>query len=117
MENGISAVKAQGDIGGIDTVEGDFIFGGTADVYFSTVAAVEAIRAYSDVTFDAILAQRNAGYIFDIPIMGLGNGRLAVSKDTPITVPLGMSAFENDAGYTASFTDFAYLPDAAMPVT
>jgi hypothetical protein len=47
----------------------------------------------------------------------LGNGRLAVSKDTPITVPLGMSAFENDAGYTASFTDFAYLPDAAMPVT
>jgi hypothetical protein len=117
LENGISAVKAQGDIGGIDTVEGDFIFGGTADVYFSTVAAVEAIRAYSDVTFDAILAQRNAGYIFDIPIMGLGNGRLAVSKDTPITVPLGMSAFENDAGYTASFTDFAYLPDAAMPVT
>ena len=117
IENGVTAVKAQGDIGGIDTVEGDFMVGGSATVYFSQVAAVEAVRDYSDVTFDVILAQRNAGYVFDVPLLGLGNGRLNVAKDDPITVPLGIGAFENDAGYTASYTNFHYLPDAGMPVT
>lgn len=115
IENNVSAVKAQGDIGGIDTVEGDFAVGGSATVYFSTVGAVDAIRQYSDVTFDAILAQRNAGYVFDIPLLGLGNGRLNVNKDDPITVPLDMGAAENDAGFTASYTNFTYLPDVAMP--
>lgn len=115
IENNVQAVKAQGDIGGIDTVEGDFGVGGSATVYFSTVAAVNAIRDYSDVTFDTILAKANAGYVFDIPLLGLGNGRLAVTKDDPITVPLDMGAAENAAGYTASYTNFTYLPDAAMP--
>jgi hypothetical protein len=115
LENNVSAVKAQGSAGGIDTIEGDFAIGGSTTVYFSTVAAVEAIRTYSDVTFDVIMAQRNAGYVFDIPLLGLGDGQLAVDKDAPITVPLGMGAFENEGGYTASFTDFSYLPTAAMP--
>lgn len=116
IENNVTAVKAQGDIGGIDTVEGDFAVGGSATVLFSTVAAAEAIREYHDVTFDAILAQNNAGYVFDIPLLGLGNGRLNVEKDTPITLPLDMGAAENSAGYTASYTNFRYLPDVAMPV-
>lgn len=117
IENNVSAVKAQGDVGGIDTIEGDFQVGGSATVYFSTVAAVSAVRDYSDVSFDAILAKSNAGYAFDVPLLGLGNGRLNVEKDSPITVPLGIGAFENAAGYTASYTNWRYLPTVAMPVT
>ena len=116
IENNVTAVKAQGDIGGIDVVEGDFAVGGSATVYFSTVESVAAVRNYSDVTFDVILAQRNAGYVFDLPLLGLGDGRLNVTKDEPITVPLGLGAFENAGGYTASYTNFAYLPNAAMPI-
>src|SRR5436190_13244063 len=115
IENNVTAVKAQGDIGGIDTVEGDFAVGGSATVYFSTVAAVDAIRGYSDVTYDTIMAQQNTGYVWDVPLLGLGNGRLEVDKDEPITVPLDIGAAENFAGFTASHTNFRYLPDAAMP--
>lgn len=117
IENNVSAVKAQGDVGGIDTIEGDFSVGGSATVYFSTVAAVEAVRDYSDVSFDAILAKENAGYILDVPLLALGNGRLNVEKDSPITVPLSIGAFQNEANYTASYTNMRYLPDIAMPVT
>lgn len=115
LENAVKAVKVQGDVGGIDTIEGDLAAGGSATVFFSKVAAVQAVRNYSDVTFDAILAQRNAGYVWDIPLLGLGNGQLEVTKDDPITVPLDMGAAENFAGYTASYTSFSYLPTVAMP--
>lgn len=115
INNNASAVKAVGVFGGFDITVGTFTVGGAVTAYFTTVESVKAIRENKDVSFNAILAQANKGLVYDIPLLGVGGGRLNVEKDAPVTVPIENFGAENDNGYTASYTDFAYLPDVAMP--
>lgn len=115
INNNCSVVKAVGNVGGIDINVGDFTVGGNIDAYFATVAAVDAVRANADVTYDLITAVDNGGVIFDIPLLGLGNARANVVKDQPINIPVEMEAAENAAGYTLGVCFFGYLPDGAMP--
>lgn len=114
--NNVTAAKAVGVFGGFAVTVGNFEVGGQVTAYFSTVAAVQAIRNSADVSLDFILAKKNQGAIFDIPLLGLGGGRLNVAKDQPITIPLDIAAAESPFGFTLSGTFFPYLPDAAMPV-
>lgn len=115
INNNVTPNKAVGILGAFDTSAGNFEVGGSATVYFTTVAAVKAVRANADVALSVIGAARNAGFIFDIPLLGLGGGRIAVEKDSPITVPLEPAGAENANGYTLLFESFAYLPNLAMP--
>jgi hypothetical protein len=80
------------------------------------VTAVQAVRNNSDVTLDVIMAKSNAGQVYDLPLIALGNGRLQVDKDQAITLPLDTMAAAGATGYTMSLTNFPYLPTAAMPV-
>ena len=98
----------------MDLNVGDFEVSGTLNVYFATVAAVEAVRANADVGFNIIAALDNAGFVFDIPLLSLGGGRLEVEKDAAIMLPLETMAAENEAGYTLLSTWFAYLPTVSM---
>lgn len=115
ISNGVTPNKAVGVMGAIDTSAGNFTVAGSITAYFTSVAAIRAIRNNADVGLSTILASRNAGLVFDIPLLGLGGGRLAVEKDAPITVPLEPSGAENKYGYTLLHVNFAYLPDSAMP--
>lgn len=115
INNNASAADAIGSFGGFDIVVGNFVVGGAVTAYFTTVASVKAIRKNSDVGFNAILAQDNKGLVYDIPLMGVGGGRLNVEKDTAIMLPLETFGAECEAGYTMSYTSFDYLPDIAMP--
>ena len=115
VANGVSANKALGVLGGFDTDIGDFEVGGSITAYFSNIESVEAVRKNSDISFNVIGAQKNTGFVFDIPLIGLSSGRLNIEKDTKVTLPLEMSAGENEAGYTMLYTYFPYLPDIAMP--
>lgn len=116
INNGVTPNKAIGVLGAFDASAGDFAITGSLTAYFSTVGSVAAIRNNSDVSFNAIFAARNAGFVFDIPLMSLGGGRLGVEKDSPITLPIEMNAAENDKSYTLLATFFSYLPTVAMPV-
>lgn len=116
INNNASLVKAVGTLGGIDTSVGNFEVGGSVTALFTDVASVKAVRDNADVTFDVILAKQNAGMVFDVPLLALGNGRINVTKDQPITVPLDTIAAEGPNGYTLGITVFPYLPTAAMPV-
>ena len=102
-------------MGAFDTTAGNFEVGGSITAYFTTVAAVKAVRANADVGLSVISAAKNAGFIFDIPLLGLGGGRLNVEKDAPITVPLEPAGAENENGYTMLYEVFSYLPTVAMP--
>ena len=51
--------------------------------------------------------------VWDIPLIALGEGRLNVEQDQPITLPLSMEAAEGGAGHTLLFNEFPYLPNAA----
>lgn len=115
IQNGVTPNKAVGTLGAIDTSAANFVAGGSATAYFNSVAASRAIRNNADVGFSTILASRNAGMVFDIPLLGLGGGRNNVEKDAPITVPLETNGAENVYGYTAMYVNFPYLPNAAMP--
>lgn len=115
INNNVTPNKAVGILGAFDTTAGNFEVGGSITAYFSTVSAVKAVRANADVGLNIIGAAKNAGFIFDIPLLGLGGGRLAVEKDAPITVPLEPAGAENENGYTLLYETFAYLPNVAMP--
>jgi hypothetical protein len=107
--------KAVGVLGAFDITVGDFEVSGSVTAIFTDVTAVQAVRNNSDVTLDVIMAQQNRGIVFDIPMMGLGGGKLNVEKDTEITLPLDTLAAEGTAGYTMGTVFFSYLPTAAMP--
>ena len=115
INNNVSPNKAVGILGAFDTTAGNFEVGGSITAYFTTVSAVRAVRQNADVGLSVIGASKNAGFVFDIPLLGLGGGRLNVEKDAPITVPLEPAGAENANGYTMLYEAFSYLPSVAMP--
>jgi Phage tail tube protein len=115
ISNGVTPVKAIGVLGAFDTTAGNFVVGGSLTAFFTTTSAVQAIKSNADVGFSVIGAAKNAGFIWDIPLLSLGGGRLNVEKDQAITVPLEPAGAENANGYTLLHQVFNYLPDVAMP--
>jgi hypothetical protein len=74
---------------------------------------VQAVRNNADITMDIIMVKNNAGLLFDVPLLSLGNGRLNVEQDQAITVPLETNAAESKFGHTLLFQSFPYLPSLA----
>lgn len=115
IDNNVTPAKAIGTLGAFDTTAGDFVVSGSVTSYFTTVAATQAVRNNADVGLYAILAAHNNGMIYDIPLLGLGGGRIAVEKDKPITVPLTTDGAQSKFGHTMLAEFFPYLPTVAMP--
>lgn len=113
INNNVSPNKALGVLGGFDTSVGTFEVGGSLTAYFANIAAVQAVRNNSDVTVDVIMQRPNAALLFDVPLLSLGDGRLNVEQDQPITLPLEQNAAESKFGNTLLFMNFPYLPTAA----
>lgn len=115
INNNITPNKAVGVLGAFDTSAGNFEVGGSVTAYFTSVAATQAVRNNADVGLYAITAARNAGMIYDVPLLSLGGGRINVEKDNPITVPLDTNGAESKFGHTLLIEFFHYLPNLAMP--
>jgi hypothetical protein len=113
INNNASQNKAIGVLGGFDISVGSFEVGGSMTAYFSDLVATRAVRNNDDITLDFALVKKNQGMIFDIPLIALGDGRLAVEQNQPITMPLETSAAESSYGHTLQFSSFSYLPDLA----
>jgi hypothetical protein len=113
INNNVSPVKAVAYLGAIDVASGTFEVNANVTAYFADIAAVQAVRNNSDVTLDFVIVKSNAGLIFDLPLVALGDGRLRVEQDQKITLPLTLAAARTDAGYTLLFNEFPYLPTAA----
>lgn len=114
VNNNVSPNKAISRLGAFDMTAGVFEVGGSATAYFSNVTAVEAIRDNADVTMHGILVKDNAGFVFDMPLIALGDGRLNVEIDTPILLDLDMPAAADEVfNHTLLFGYFDYLPNAA----
>lgn len=113
IKNNASGAKAIGVLGNFDINIGVFDVGGSVTAYFQDVRAVNSVRDNDDVSMDLILAKNNMGLVWDIPLMALGNGMVAVEKDQAITVPLDTMAAQSKFGHTLLYVHFPYLPDAA----
>lgn len=114
IKNNVSQAKAIGVLGGFDVVVGTFDVKGTLTGYFQDTRALDAVRNNPDVTLDMIVAKNNAGMIFDIPLLSLGNGLPAVEQNQAITIPLDATAAQSNFGHTLMYVNFPYLPDLAM---
>lgn len=114
VNNNVSPNKAIAVLGAFDTSAGTFEVGGNLTAYFADIAAVQAVRNNADVTLDAILTKANKGLLFDIPLLSLGDGRLAVEQDQAITLPLETNAAESSFGHTFLYQSFSYLPNVLM---
>lgn len=113
INNNVSANKAIGILGAFDTTAGTFEVGGSLTAYFASIDAVKAVRNNADITMDFIVVKNNAGLLFDVPLLALGNGRLNVEQDQPVTLPLDTSAAESKFGHTLLIQSFPYLPNSA----
>jgi len=119
INNNLSPNKAVATLGAFDITAGTFSVTAQVTAYFVETAAVAAVRNNSDVTFDFIMAKDNRGVVLDLPLVALGDGRLSVELDAPITLPLSMDAAtaskldSTNLDFTAAFTFFDYLPDVA----
>jgi hypothetical protein len=114
IKNNAKPNKAVGVLGSFNISVGNFEVMGSVEAYFATVAAVAAVKANAECGFNMIGAQYNAGFVFDIPLLTLGGGRVKVQKDEPIMLPLDNLACENVNNYTLGLTFFSYLPNIAM---
>lgn len=113
ITNNVSANKAIGILGAFDMSTGTFEVGGSLTAYFASIEAVRAVRNNADITMDFIMVKNNAAILFDVPLLALGNGRLAVEQDQAVTLPLDTSAAENKFGNTLTVQFFPYLPNSA----
>lgn len=113
VNNNVKPNKAVATLGAFDVSAGTFEVSGKVTAYFSDVTAVKAVRDNADVSLDFALVKNNAGLIFDIPLIALGDGRLNVTQDEPIMIPIDTNAAESAFGYTLLMNEFPYLPAAA----
>lgn len=111
--NNVTADKAIGVLGGFDLNAGTFEVGGSMTVFFADNVAVTAVRNNSDVTLDVILVDDNKGFLVDVPLIALGDGRLNIEQNQSIKLPLETLAAESVFGHTILFMAFPYLPTLA----
>lgn len=118
INNNLSPNKAVSILGAFDVTAGTFQVSGNITAYFASVAATQAVRNNSDITLDMALVKNNSGIVIDIPLISLGDGRLNVEQDQPITLPLSMDAATGEDlspgfDHTLLLTYFGYLPTLA----
>lgn len=114
--------KAVGTLGAIEISHGTLNIGGSITAYFADVASVNAVRNNSNVTLDFGVVKgatgEKQGFMFDMPLITLGDARLNVVQDQSITLPLEMAAasavlIDANLDYVAMFSFYDFLPNAA----
>jgi len=118
INNNVTPNKAVGVLGSFDVTAGTFEVSGNLTAYFSNVAATQAVRNNTDVTLDISFVKDNTAIVLDLPLISLGDGRLNVEIDAPITLPLSTDAasgedVDGNLDHTALITYFDYVPAAA----
>ena len=122
VNNNVTINQAIGTYGGFETTVGTFIVNGSSTVYFSDVAATQAVIDNEPVTISIELKEDNQcgvdGYnmmVFDLPLVSLSDSRNNVELDAAIMATINYEAGSGEElceGYdhTLMITYLDYLP-------
>ncbi len=118
VNNNVSPNKAISVLGAFDVTAGQFNVEGSMEAYFADVTAVASVRNNDDITLDVAMvkgaAGAKSGVLLDVPLITLGDGRLDVTQDEPITLPLDIPAGADKVfDHTMLMMFWDFLPDAA----
>lgn len=113
VANNVSATKAIGVLGAFDATAGNIEVSMSSTAYFQDVSQFTSIRNLTDCTVDWAHVEMNAGYLFDAPLVTLGDGRPDVQQDQSVMASLDIQAVQCPAGYTFQVIQFPYLPTLA----
>lgn len=118
VNNNITPNKAISVLGAFDVTAGQFNVEGSMEAYFANVDALTSIRNNDDVTLDFALVKGASGSKFgtlvDVPLITLGDGRLEVEQDEPITLPLDIPAGADRVfDHTSLMVFYDHLPNRA----
>lgn len=119
INNNVSENKAVGVLGSAKNSIGVFQITGSITGYFSRESAIAAVKDNADVTLQAVMAAQNKAISIDLPLVALGNARLAVEQDVAIKIPLDPEAAEGSKvdptlNHTVMFNFFDYVPNLAL---
>ena len=120
IDNGIEPLDGiTNSLGSVDLKSGDFTVSGNIEAYLSSLAAVAAVKANPDCSIDFGMVENvgvNAtGWLFDVPLLMLGDGRLKLEKDKPIKLPVNLDAAGHATlNHTLLAMRYAYLPQLAL---
>lgn len=118
VNNNLTPNKAISVLGAFDVTAGNFTVDGSLTAYFANVTALQSVRNNDDVTLDFSIVKGSSGFksgiSVDVPLTALGDGRLDVEQDAPITLPLDLpAAADRNFDHTLLMVFFDHLPDAA----
>lgn len=118
INNNVSPNKAVGVLGAFDATAGTFEVTGSVTAYFGNITAIQAVKDNSDVTIDIQLVKSNTGITIDLPLLALGDGRVNIEQDQPITIPLSLDAatgakLNSSLDHTLMMVFYDYLPTLA----
>lgn len=114
INNNVAPSKSIAVLGAFDTTAGDFVASGSVTAYFTDTTAVAAVRTNANVSLDFAMVKRNAGWVFDLPLISLGDGRATVEKDKEIMLPLTMDGAQHPTLlHTMLAVCYFYLPTVA----
>jgi hypothetical protein len=114
INNNVTPSKSIAVLGAFDTTAGDFMASGSVTAYFTDTTAVAAVRTNANVSLDFAMVKRNAGWVFDLPLISLGDGRATVEKDKEIMLPLTMDGAQHPTLlHTMLAVCYFYLPTVA----
>lgn len=118
INNNLTPNKAISVLGAFEITAGQFNVEGNLTAYFADVTAVASVRNNDDITLDFAVVKGatglKEGIAVDIPLIALGDGRLNVEQDSPITLPLDLpAAADRVFNHTLLQVYFDHLPDLA----
>jgi hypothetical protein len=118
INNNVSPNKAISVLGAFDVTAGQFNVEGSMVAYFADINAVTSIRQNDDITLDFAMVKgatgAKSGVLVDIPLITLGDGRLDVAQDEPITLPLDIPAGADRVfNHTLLMVFYDHLPNRA----
>lgn len=118
INNNLTQNKAVSVLGAFDVSPGMFSVSVDVSAYFTTVGAIQSIKANDDVTLEMHMAKENRGISFDLPLITLGKGLAEVKLDQPVMLPLTADAatakkIDTGLNHTLLAVFWDYLPDAA----